>query len=159
MVTNPDEPSGVHGDSDRGKLYGHQPCPFHTQLPWKWSMIVWERKGGPNTIKQLSINIRQLSHVRYYNGSICGSAWALAGDELPMTVCTVSPSQPFQNNNRRQIQCTRCLRFTNHIIWEGWAKKPPMNFPRIWIWSFKGLEELVSILVSEDKTHSVLQLN
>ena len=116
MVTNPDEPSGVHGDSDRGKLYGHQPCPFHTQLPWKWSMIVWERKGGPNTIKQLSINIIQLSHVRYYNGSICGSAWALAGDELPMTVCTVSPSQPFQNNNRRQIQCTRCLRFTNHII-------------------------------------------
>ena len=33
-----------------------------------------------------------------------------------------------------------------------------MNFPRIWIWSFKSLEELVSILVSEDKTQSVLQL-
>ena len=78
---------------------------------------LFEKEGeAPNTEKQLSINLRQLSHVRYYNGSRCGSAWALSGDELPITVCTVSPSQPFQNNNRRQIQCTRCLRFTNHII-------------------------------------------
>ena len=45
-----------------------------------------KEREAPNTIKQLSINLRQLSHVIYYNGSRCGSAWVLAGDELPISI-------------------------------------------------------------------------